>query len=82
MCVCDSGLLLLWSLSAAVPPAVICSPAVPTVVSWRCGGGAVLLLLEHEKQKRLGELNVDGATGRTKKYQKGDKMGQKGRGTG
>ena len=74
VCVCDPGLLLLWSRSAAVPPGVICSPAVPAVVSWRCGGGAVLLLLEPEKQKRFGELNIDGAPGRTKSTKKGIKV--------
>ena len=68
MCVCDPGLLQLWSRSAAVPPVVVCSPAVvPAVVSWRCCGGSVLFMLELEKQKRLGEPNVDGAPGRTKK---------------
>ena len=53
MCVCDPGLLQLWSRSAAVPPAV----------------------LEPEKQKHLGEPNVDGAPGRAKNDQKGDKRG-------
>ena len=46
LCVCDPGLLQLWSLSADAPPAVFCSAAVLESVS--CG-------LQPENQKRLGE---------------------------
>ena len=54
MCVCDPGLLQLWSRSAAVPPVVVYSPAVvPAVVSWRCCGGSVLFMLELEKQSPI-----------------------------
>ena len=42
------------------------------MVSSRYCWGSVLLLLELERQKRLGEPNVDGAPGRTKKGTKGE----------
>ena len=56
MYVCDPALRHHhWSRSAAVPPAVVCSPAVPAVVSWRyCGPllwGSVLLLLFGIREK-------------------------------